>query len=434
MAAEPNLKCLLAASHLSLAFKGTVEIGAVCSGFSRHCFPMAPLSLPSDRPVGSVRGFTLIEMAVVLVLIAIGLTFALRITVALRAGAQVADTRKAAENLRSAIIAYAVRNKRLPCPASGTTASSDANYGKELRDSNNLCTGRVNPTDLTVKGIIPWQTLGIGQDASLDGWFRRFTYEVSALAAEAGTSAAPNTLLVGTTGAIAVWDKDPAGGGTPAPRQINLEADNNNSGALFLLMSHGAGGSGAFVPSSTSTLPATADANAATLENINATPVYIQNESTTEILLYAGPREVAALLNAQSPTEFKQAEAVTLQRIETVMRALATNSGRLVIEASTVPAVNSVPASELGLSDEYKYDAWGNLFQYIVVAGYGNANFCTVTSPPVPSLTAPMLTVRSAGPNRMASDPDDLPASATTILGNNGGQLSLANLRAHIGC
>jgi len=113
------------------------------------------------------RGFTLAEIAIVLVILAV-LASAMLIPLS----GQI-DSRQRAEadatlrDIRSALIGFAILNGRLPCPSLDTNPSS-AGYGVEtLNSSGSAC--EVSSSD----GFLPWRTLGI---TPLDPWNQFWRY------------------------------------------------------------------------------------------------------------------------------------------------------------------------------------------------------------------------------------------------------------------
>jgi prepilin-type N-terminal cleavage/methylation domain-containing protein len=120
------------------------------------------------------RGFTLIEMAIVLVIITImigGLAMPLSAQIQAR---RIAETRADMGAIRDALIGYAMSHTfthgsgavrhYLPCPDNGSPAT-----GVEASRSS---TGRCPST----RGTLPWRTLGVkGQDV----WGNRYTYAVT---------------------------------------------------------------------------------------------------------------------------------------------------------------------------------------------------------------------------------------------------------------
>ena len=118
------------------------------------------------------RGFTLAELAVVLVIVALLFASAF---VPLSTQLEVrntADTRKQLEDLKEALIGFALSQGRLPCPADPAIATGAANAGIERA----ACNGN------TLTGVVPWATLGLRE---ADAWGRRYTYRVTADFADA---------------------------------------------------------------------------------------------------------------------------------------------------------------------------------------------------------------------------------------------------------
>jgi prepilin-type N-terminal cleavage/methylation domain-containing protein len=102
------------------------------------------------------RGFSLVEMAVVLVIFGL-LIGALVLPLSGQIDAKkYSETRQGLETIKSAIIGFAVLYGRLPCPST-ISDPADANYGVEITP----CTA------LTAEGFLPWKTLGVSET---DAW------------------------------------------------------------------------------------------------------------------------------------------------------------------------------------------------------------------------------------------------------------------------
>jgi prepilin-type N-terminal cleavage/methylation domain-containing protein len=127
-------------------------------------------------------GFTLVELAVVLLIIGL-LLGGLVVTVSAQLELQhTAETRQTLDNVRDALTGFAVASGRFPCPA---TAASN---GQESPAGGGACTGAGNGGCGTgspgvAHGFVPGVTLGVtpldSQGYVLDGWNNRVRYSVS---------------------------------------------------------------------------------------------------------------------------------------------------------------------------------------------------------------------------------------------------------------
>ncbi|MBU1222538.1 MAG: prepilin-type N-terminal cleavage/methylation domain-containing protein [Gammaproteobacteria bacterium] len=122
------------------------------------------------------RGFTLIEMAIVLVIITIligGLAMPLSAQIQAR---RIAETKKTLEEAREAILGYAMTHlaatsgkRYLPCPDTSGDGKEDRNL------ATNACIEQVVGSGLS-HGRIPWVDLGV---APQDAWGNRLLYAVN---------------------------------------------------------------------------------------------------------------------------------------------------------------------------------------------------------------------------------------------------------------
>jgi len=119
-------------------------------------------------PCARHGGFTLAELAVVLVIIALLVGSLLVPLSAQMDSRNVAETRRALAEIRETILGYVVVNGRLPCPASASVASGAAGAGLEGTRDASGCTN--------IAGVVPWATLGV---AETDAWGRRYSYRVT---------------------------------------------------------------------------------------------------------------------------------------------------------------------------------------------------------------------------------------------------------------
>jgi len=120
------------------------------------------------------KGFTLAELAVAVVILAL-LLFGAMVPFSAQVDIRsVADTRRTMDSIKEAIVGFALANGRLPCAADGSIPAGAANAGTE---QFNL-TSCVAPFTF---GVIPWVTLGVPET---DAWGRRFSYRVSPVFAD----------------------------------------------------------------------------------------------------------------------------------------------------------------------------------------------------------------------------------------------------------
>jgi len=195
----------------------------------------------------TLRGFTLIEMAIVLVIVTIligGLAMPLSAQIQAR---RIAETKKTLEEAREAIVGFARTRGGtlyLPCP------DTDGN-GIENR-SGSGCDEQV--------GWLPWITLGTAEQ---DAWGNHLRYEVDpAFSTQSGfvqttpvTSPPPPPLGVCNVSSCA----------SPVPEIV------------FVVVSHGPNGSGA---TNTNGIALPLPTGADELDNLDANRIYVSHEQT----------------------------------------------------------------------------------------------------------------------------------------------------------
>ena len=147
--------------------------------------------LPMFTRLALHRGFTLIEMAIVLIIITLVVGGAL-----VPLGAQIeqrqrAETQKTLDEIKEALIGYALSQGVLPCPSNVTGG---------IPDGNANCTA----TTGVATGYIPWVTLGVN---NRDAWGNLIRYAVD--------TNFTTTFTLQTTGSITLKTHN-ADGSTPA--------------------------------------------------------------------------------------------------------------------------------------------------------------------------------------------------------------------------
>lgn len=164
-------------------------------------------------------GFTLIEIAIALMIVALLLGGLLPTISAQIEQRRINETRKQLADIQRALIGFAVINNRLPCPADGTIATlPGVNNGAGIEKAS--CPTSANG------GVLPWVTLGVNET---DAWGQRYTYRVTPAFAVASIqlSTTPN-LDIGLT--------------------TNSTDKNIAAGVPVVVVSHGANGAGAYSP------------------------------------------------------------------------------------------------------------------------------------------------------------------------------------------
>lgn len=126
------------------------------------CFAM-PMNIPTGKRRGISRaaGFTLVELTIVLVIIGLLLSSLMSPLAAQIDQRNYNETQQQINEIREALIGFAVANGRLPRPA---TSATDGSENPVICD-NATCTG-----------FIPWTTLGIKKT---DAWNRMIRYSVT---------------------------------------------------------------------------------------------------------------------------------------------------------------------------------------------------------------------------------------------------------------
>jgi prepilin-type N-terminal cleavage/methylation domain-containing protein len=229
------------------------------------------ITMPSNARTAS-PGFTLIEMAIVLVIVALAAVMVIKASRGMLDNEKRATVRVKLDTVDTALANFVAVHKRLPCPADGRIASGAVNAGIELVTA---ATGACNPVNQQW-GVVPWVTLGLSEQDASDAWNARLTYRVDPAlagttplpllmnmsncdpaatgAAVAGACIAPAAACTGSAACTSpanfllgkglnVWD---GRNGVPG---LNARQNNpaNGTGAAYVLISHGPRGGGAFL-------------------------------------------------------------------------------------------------------------------------------------------------------------------------------------------
>jgi len=214
----------------------------------------------AGRPIGG-RGFTLIEMALVLVIIGLVTTGMLKMFQGVANSARYTATQNAMHLAEQAITVYAVQNGCLPCPANGAIADDAANAGRSLDAGGGTYTGCTAGGCWATNGVVPWVTLGISAAEVRDGWSGRLSYHLGGSsrtgdATDSTCGSSGTTISVEALGGFVLetitQTIPPNRACTPVGSiQVNNSAGVEQTGgagnrAIYLLISHGEDGYGAW--------------------------------------------------------------------------------------------------------------------------------------------------------------------------------------------
>ena len=192
------------------------------------------ISVPNRLTWRSAAGFTLVEMAVAITLMAILMTMGLRLLQATRDNAAWTETKAKQVRIKLAFIGYLRSNGSLPCP--DATAVGTAPTGVK---GTSPCLGALG------SGVVPWKDLGLSVADVQDGWSNFFTYRV-ANSTPAGSSNWTTKLVAQNAFSIneltvplvtfSLKERDTAG---------TLSTTALTPNPVLVLVSHGKNGSGA---------------------------------------------------------------------------------------------------------------------------------------------------------------------------------------------
>jgi len=311
------------------------------------------------------RGFSLIEIALVLVIAGIALGAGLSLLGAKTAQARIDSTKTRSEAVRQALVAFVSQNYRLPCPAAPGLVRGAAGYNAEQRSGAvgaEVCTaasglanniGGAAPAGVS-RGTVPCASLGLADEACTDAWGNRFTYFVrnSAIRLTINTVSGmggsmtvhkiiPPAAVVLTNGAASTGNQINACSTTAGDNSCNLAA-------VAVVISHGANRGGGFVPESVAAFP-TAGVSAYEVANTDNNIQFLQNDyvesgvnSFDDIVLAIAPRDVISGLSQNNV--LKDPKVLMAERFETIKQA--------ILQQIYPSATGSSPNKQITLSAE----------------------------------------------------------------------------------
>lgn len=146
----------------------------------------------TPRAAKHLRGFSIIELSVVLAVIALVAGSALAVGASRIEASRIQTTQERMEFIMKAMEQYVREFNNLPCPADITLAPTHGDFGAgtgtndttsglfcEAENYEVLPPTGTAPAGLVVAGGVPTATLKIAPVLALDGWNRRFMYVVT---------------------------------------------------------------------------------------------------------------------------------------------------------------------------------------------------------------------------------------------------------------
>lgn len=246
-------------------------------------------------------GFTLVEIAIVLVIMALLVAIVAPIAVGQIEMSRRNMTKTRMDIIDKSIVLFVQRNQRMPCPADGTLDNSSPTYGFENRSNSGPTTGDCIGNQQT--GIVPFRSLVLGDDDANDGSNLRFTFRIGSLLAKTGALNMTSCDPVGTGPARPPGKCDsPCSSLSPSTctrissflTNYGLSVSDASSGAVitdgtstygaaYVLISHGANQGGAFTPAGVLTVANPASGTNETFNHNNqvlrAPPLYYSEGS-----------------------------------------------------------------------------------------------------------------------------------------------------------
>ncbi|MBN66229.1 MAG: hypothetical protein CMM94_01505, partial [Rickettsiales bacterium] len=184
---------------------------------------------PLSRP--ALAGFTLIELAVILLLLGVMMGFGLEAITSRNVDENLTSTQERLQEVEAALTQYALRNDRYPCPAPGV-ARDDANFGQSVNatGAGNCAGTNISRNGGVAIGTIPVRELGLSNSFATDAWGNLLTYAI--------TEASTQTDGVEADGAIEVRQ-------VTGRTSSEETTDSTVVATTYVLLSHGEDGMGA---------------------------------------------------------------------------------------------------------------------------------------------------------------------------------------------
>jgi type II secretory pathway pseudopilin PulG len=192
----------------------------------------------------SRAGFSILELAIVLTVIALIVSSSLAVAASRIGAAKVESTIDKGADLMDMIDAYVTQYKRLPCPANPHAKPSDDDFGIGSDDLAGNCTAaNIIISGNAAIGAVPTATLRLSPSSGTDGWNRRFTYAVDQRLSSSVNyfGVAANPTAIPPVACFAAINNGSLVINNAAPSGALI-----SNQAAFVLISHGSNGHGAW--------------------------------------------------------------------------------------------------------------------------------------------------------------------------------------------
>jgi hypothetical protein len=209
--------------------------------------------LHTGRTIKQSDGFSLAEMSIVMMIVGMIASSAISVAINSDYSSKRDQTENKLLQIDTALAAYLNINHRLPCPADGTISNSATNFGVESNNGASPPTCNVNFNNGNIwGGVVPVATLQLPNNYMFDGWGNRIDYIVDK---QFTISEITNGTTCNTTGgATGTCFRDIAAGSITVKDGASPTHNTRTSSAVYVLLSHGPNGHGAFPqPGSTTT-------------------------------------------------------------------------------------------------------------------------------------------------------------------------------------